>query len=30
MYVDILSPPTRAIPIMFEPVTTHYQTLKHG
>ena len=28
MYVDILFPLTKAIPIMFERVTTHYQTLK--
>ena len=27
MYVDILFPLTNAIPIMFENVTTHYQTL---
>ena len=26
MYVDILFAPTKAIPIMFERVTTHYQT----
>ena len=28
MYVDILFPLTKAIPIMFESVTTHYQTLQ--
>ena len=28
MYVDILSPLTKVIPIMFERVTTHYQTLQ--
>ena len=28
MYVDILSSLTKAIPIMFERVTTHYQTLQ--
>ena len=28
MYVDILLPPTKAIPIMFEPVSTDYQTLQ--
>ena len=28
MYVDILFPLTKAIPIMFENVTTHYQTLQ--
>ena len=28
MYVDILFPLTKAIPIMFERVTTHYQTLQ--
>ena len=28
MYVDILSSLTQAIPIMFERVTTHYQTLQ--
>ena len=27
MYADILFPLTKAIPIMFERVTTHYQTL---
>ena len=27
-YVDILFPQTKAIPIMFELVTTYYQTLK--
>ena len=27
MYVDILFPLTKAIPIMFERVTAHYQTL---
>ena len=27
MYVDIPSSQTKAIPIMFERVTTHYQTL---
>ena len=27
MYVDILLPPTKAILIMFEGITTHYQTL---
>ena len=26
-YVDILSPLTKTIPIMFERVSTHYQTL---
>ena len=28
IYVDILLPLTKAIPIMFECVTTHYQTLQ--
>ena len=28
MYVDILFPLTKAIPIIFESVTTHYQTLQ--
>ena len=28
MYVDILFPLTNAIPIMFEHVTSHYQTLQ--
>ena len=28
MYVDILFPLTKVIPIMFEHVTTHYQTLE--
>ena len=28
MYVDIFPPLTKAIPIMFEGVTTHYQTLR--
>ena len=28
MYVDILFPLTKAIPIMSERVTTHYQTLQ--
>ena len=28
MYVDIFFPLTKAIPIMFEYVTTHYQTLQ--
>ena len=28
MYVDILFPLTKAIPIMFERVTAHYQTLQ--
>ena len=28
MYVDILFPLTKTIPVMFERVTTHYQTLK--
>ena len=28
MYVDIIFPLTKAIPIMFECVTTYYQTLK--
>ena len=28
MYVDILFPLTKAIPIMFERVTTYYQTLQ--
>ena len=28
MCVDILFPPTKAIPIKFERVTTHYQTLQ--
>ena len=28
MYVDVLFPPTKAIPIMFERVTKHYQTLQ--
>ena len=28
MYVDILFPLTKAIPIMFENVTTHYLTLQ--
>ena len=28
MYVAILFPLTKATPIMFERVTTHYQTLK--
>ena len=28
MYFDILFPLTKAIPIMFERVTTHYQTLE--
>ena len=28
MYVDILFPLTKAIPIMYERVTTYYQTLK--
>ena len=28
MYVDVFFPPTKAIPIMFEHVTTHYQTLQ--
>ena len=27
MYADILFPLAKAIPIMFERVTTHYQTL---
>ena len=27
MYVDILFPLSKAIPIMFERVITHYQTL---
>ena len=27
MYLDILFPLTKAIPIMFERVTTRYQTL---
>ena len=26
MYVNILFPLTKAIPVMFERVTTHYQT----
>ena len=26
MYIDILFPQTKSIPIMFEHVTTHYQT----
>ena len=28
MYVDIFFPPKKAILIMFEGVTTHYQTLR--
>ena len=28
MYVDILFPLTKAIPVMIERVTTHYQTLQ--
>ena len=28
MYVDILFPLTKAVPITFENVTTHYQTLQ--
>ena len=28
IYVDILFPLTKAIPIMFERVNTHYQTLR--
>ena len=28
MYVDVFFPLTKAIPIMFEHVTTHYQTLQ--
>ena len=28
MYVDIFFPLTKAIPLMFEHVTTHYQTLQ--
>ena len=28
MFVDILFPPTKDIPIMFECVTTHYKTLQ--
>ena len=28
MYLDILFPLTKAIPIMFERVTTRYQTLR--
>ena len=28
MYVDVLFPPTKAIPIMFERVTKYYQTLQ--
>ena len=28
MYVDIFFPLTKAIPIMFERVTIHYQTLQ--
>ena len=28
MYVDILFPLTKAIPVMFERVSTHYQTLQ--
>ena len=28
MYVDILFPLTKVIPIMYERVTTHYQTLQ--
>ena len=28
MYVDIFSPLAKAIPIMFDHVTTHYQTLQ--
>ena len=28
MYVDILFPLTKAIPIMFKRVTTHFQTLQ--
>ena len=28
MYVDVFFPLTKAIPIMFERVTTHYQTLQ--
>ena len=28
MYVDILFPLTKAIPIMFERVTKHYKTLQ--
>ena len=28
MYVDVIFPLTKAIPIMFEHVTTHYQTLQ--
>ena len=28
MYVDVFFPLTKAIPIMFEQVTTHYQTLQ--
>ena len=28
MYVDVFFPPTKAIPIMFEHVITHYQTLQ--
>ena len=28
MYVDVFFPLTKVIPIMFEHVTTHYQTLQ--
>ena len=28
MYVDIFFPPSKAIPIIFEHVNTHYQTLQ--
>ena len=28
MYADIFFPPAKATPIMFERVTTHYQTLQ--
>ena len=28
MYVDVFFPLTKAIPIMFEQVTTYYQTLQ--
>ena len=28
MYVNILFPPRKAIPVMFERITTHYQTLQ--
>ena len=30
VYVDILFPQTKAIPVMFERVTTYYQLYEHG